>query len=234
MNADIPTLRCWVRTYCISRVAGMEEAYAFGLSSIPGRALAFHVMLKSGAHFRHVPIHALALNPDAAGRSLGDCQLWDCFSFRPEVHVFSYLRDHECVARLRSGSVNGTYLFTVDWLPDSWERPGFTMQPEQNKCAHVLALEDGNLAALPTNRIAWKDSYFCGSSPRPWSMGYCVQEEVHQAEDSSFDVSHSDGLYYEPSVGASFTGSLAPTEKSNQRQPKDSRPMPERPVRTSR
>lgn len=197
MNTDIPTLRCWVRLEFISTKTGTEEAYAFGLSSVPGRALAFHCMLKSGAHYRHVPIHAIALNEAAPARTLGDCQLWDCFSFRPEVHVFSYLRDHECIAYLRSGPQDGVYLFTVDWLPDSWAQPGFVMQPEQNKCAHVIALDDGNLAALPTNRIAWRDSYFCGALPDPRVHGYTVQECIYQAEDSGWDVSRDDSMFYD-------------------------------------
>lgn len=200
MNCDIPYLRCWVRMPYLSDRQGMEEAYAFAISSVPGRALAFHVMLQSGAHYRHVPIHALALTPDAPERSLGDCQLWDSFSFRPEVHVFAYLRDHECVCHLRSGQADGTYLFTVDWLPDSWLHPGFVMQPEQNKCAHVIALADGNLAALPTNRIAWRDAYFIGAHPTPHLMGYKVQEEVYQAEDSAFDVSRDNRMYYTGTV----------------------------------
>ena len=198
MNADIPYLRCFIRNEFLSNRTGMEEAYAFAVQSCAGRALAFHVMLRSGAHYRGVPIHGIALSPDAPPRSLGHCQLWDCFSMRPVVTVFSYLRDHEAICYTRGGEIGGVYLFTVDWLPDSWERPGFTLSPEQNKCAHVLALDDGNLAALPTNRIAWKDGYFCGANPVPKSMGYRVQEEVFQAEDSAFDVSGSCDYVYGP------------------------------------
>jgi hypothetical protein len=198
MNADIPYLRCWVRNEFTTGGPGVEEAYAFAIQSYAGRALAFHVMLKSGAHYRCVPIHGIALSPDALPRRLADCQLWDCFSMRPLVTVFSYLRDHEATCHTRRGAVGGVYLFTVDWLPDSWERPGFTLCPEQNKCAHVLALADGNLAALPTNRIAWRDAYFCGASPNPRGMGYRVQEEVYQAEDSGWDVSGSQDYFYGP------------------------------------
>ena len=201
MNADIPFLRCWVRLPIIADADGVEEAYAFAIQSCPGRCLGFHVMLASGAHYRNVPIHALCLTPGSPAIPLGDCQLWDCFSYRPEVHVFSYLQDHEAVCHLRSGPRSGTYLFTVDWLPDSPERPGWTMRPEQNKCAHVLALDDGNLCAMPTNRIAWKDGYFIGSNPDPRSRGYRVQEEVWRAEDSRFDVSRDSGMYYEPLDG---------------------------------
>ena len=196
MNADIPYLKCFVRGSFIAN-GGLEEAYAFGIQSIPGRALGFHVMLKSGAHYRNVPIHAITTRASTA-RPLTDCQLWDCFSAKPVVTVFSYLRDHEAECFLRSCKVAGHYLFTVDWLPDSWERPGFTMTPEQNKCAHVLELSDGNLVALPTNRIAWKDGYFVGSRPDPKAMGYRVQEEVDHSESSGWDVSKDASYFYGP------------------------------------
>lgn len=197
MHCDIPYLRCLVRTEFVSQEAGFEEAYAFAVQSFAGRCLAFHVMLKSGAHYRGVPIHGIALR-ECPPRSLAECQLWDCFTNRPLVTVFSYLRDHEADCYLRSGKVGGKYLFTVDWLPDSWERPGFTLQPDQNKCAHVLALEDGNIAALPTNRIAWKDAYFCGARPNPQSRNYTVQQDVYQAESSGWDVSDDSRMFYEP------------------------------------
>jgi hypothetical protein len=195
MNADIPYMRVWVRTEFLG-TKGWEEAYAFAVQSLTGRCLGFHCMLASGAHYRGVPIHALALEEGTPQRSLGDCQLWDCFSYRPVVTVFSYLQDHEATCHLRSGDCPGTYLFTVDWLPDSPERPGWTLRPEQSKCGHVMALDDGNLCALPTNRITWKDGYFCGQAGNPRARGYRVQEEIYQAEDAAFDASRSTEYFY--------------------------------------
>ena len=197
MNQDIPTFRCWVRLPHIADATGTEEAYAFAIQSIKGRALAFHVMLKSGAHYRGVPIHAIALSQYAAEPSLGDCQLWDCFSSSPVVTVFDYLRDHQCTCYTRSVPQNGVYLFTVDWLPDSATTPGFVLLPEQNKCAHVIALDDGNLCALPTNRIAWRDGYFIGSKPNPRAKGYRVQSEVYQSESCDWDVTRDDRYTYD-------------------------------------
>jgi hypothetical protein len=92
--------------------------------------------------------------------------------------------------------MSGMYLFTVDWLPDSPERPGFLNCPEQTKCAHVMALEDGNLAALPTNRIAWRDGYFIGHSPDPASRHYAVQSNSYRAEAGTFDVSKDEAYFY--------------------------------------
>lgn len=197
MNADIPYMRCWVRREFIARDSGLEEAYAFAIQSHPGRCLAFHVMLKSGAHYRNVPIHALCLDQDAPPIDLGDAQLWDCFTFHPKVHVYNYLRDHEAVCYLRSKKLAGVYLFTVDWLPDH-SGPGMTHLVEQNKCGHVMHLDDGNLCCLPTNRIAWRDSYFVGNSPAPEKERYKVQDEVYQAESGEWDVSQSEKYYYNP------------------------------------
>ena len=210
MNADIPYLSCLVRREFISKDSGHEEAYAFAVQSMTGRALGFHVMLKSGAHYRGVPIHALTLT-GGVGRPLVDVQLWDCFSDRPIVTVFSYLRDHQADCYLRSGKVPGRYLFTVDWLPNSPEQPGFTLTPEQNKCAHVMALDDGNLAALPTNRIAWRDGYFCGSSPDPKASGYCVQTQAYHAESCDWDVSQDERYFYSPEDAPGQASSVSGT-----------------------
>jgi hypothetical protein len=85
----------------------------------------------------------------------------------------------------------------LDWLPETQERPGFTLTPEQNKCAHVIALDNGNLCALPTNRIAWTDAYFVGGKPNPRSRGYRVQSEVYRCEGGGWDVSKDESYMYE-------------------------------------
>lgn len=195
MNANIPYLRCKVRNTFLTGGIGCEDAYAFAISSVPGRALAFHVMLKSGAHYRHLPIHSLCTNADAPEMSVEDCMLWDCFTFRPEVTVFDYLREHQCVCRMRNTQARGTYRFTVDWLPDSWERPGWVLQPDQNKCAHVVELDDGNLCALPTNRIQFIDGYFIGEGCAR-AMRYKTQEETYHAECATFNVSATNDYAY--------------------------------------
>lgn len=197
MNADIPTLPCFVRLPFISNDEGFEEAYAFGIQSLKGRALGFHVMTKRGAHYRGVPIHAVAWSDDAdSAPGIYQCQLWDCFTSRPIVHVFDYLKDHEAVCHRRGDSIEGRYLFTVDWMPDDNVHTGFTLIPDQNKCAHVMATTDGNLCALPTNRIEWMDGYFIGRKPSAREAGYKTQAEIYQAEDADFDMSRTTEYIY--------------------------------------
>jgi hypothetical protein len=196
VNADIPFLRCWVRLRHISKNSGLEEAYIFAIQSVKGRALGFHAMLKSGAHYRNVPLHAVTLKPEASEEDLQNLAIWDCFSSSPVVTVFDYLKDHEAYCFLPSGKQSGVYLFTVDWLPDDSVHPGFVLTPDQNKCGHVMALESGNLCVLPTNRIAWRDGYFIGADPEPQSQGYLTQANVYQAESCDRDFSKDERYFY--------------------------------------
>jgi hypothetical protein len=204
MNADIPYLPVWVRRKFVAKGGGMEKGYAFAISSFTGRALAFHVMLQSGAHYRHVPLHALSTRPISKDRPITDLQLWDCFTYRPVVTTFAYLLDHPCVCYLPKEEVPGKYLFTVDWLPDP--HPGWVLQPDQNKCAHVLALADGNIAALPTNRIVWRDGFFVGLSGSARRGGYITQSQTYHAE-GGWDFSQDDSYFYRPQEGR--TGAMA-------------------------
>lgn len=198
MNADIPYTPVWVRRSFVSNGVGLEEGMAFAISSFHNRAIGFHVMLKTGAHYRHLPIHALATKPDAPERPLSDLEMWDCFSYRPVVSTFHFLQGHQCVCHLPFEKAPGTYLFTIDWLPDP--SPGWILTPEQNKCAHVIALQEGNLAALPTNRITWQDGYWLGFSGRPRQAGYTVQTSTYRAE-GRWDVSQDDNAFYRPQEG---------------------------------
>lgn len=197
MNADIPYLHCFVDLLEIAGKEGLEEAYAFAVQSVRGRALGFHCMLKSGAHYRNVPLHAIFLHRNGQRRAASDLAYWDCFSSKPVVTVFDYLRDHECTALLPGGKKeHGVYLFTVDWLPDDAVHPGFILQPDQNKCGHVIAMHSGNVAMLPTNKVAWRDGYWIGNEPHPETMGYRVQSKVYQAEHSDRDFSKTDAYFY--------------------------------------
>lgn len=197
MNADIPYLHCWVRLELISDNIGVEEAYAFAIQSIYKRTIGFHVMLRSGAHYRNVPLHAITINPDSEPMELHNLAYWDCFSNNPVVTTFDYLRDHECYAILPDDSrVEGIYLFTIDWLPDDATKPGFILTPDQNKCGHIIALDNGNIAMLPTNKIAWRDGYFIGADPNPQDMNYKVQTKIYQAESCARDFSKSEKYFY--------------------------------------
>ena len=201
MNADIPPLKVWIESKHLGLQEGYEHGYAFAIQSYKGRALQFHVLLESGAHFRHIPLHWLLhdLNPRLPGtHQLHLLQLWDCFSYRPVVTVFDLLKGYQCDCILKDEDVQqGTYWFTVDWLPDSESESGFLLQPDQNKCAHVIMLDNGQVAALPTNRIVFKDAYFIGNKPDAIVKQYRTGDTIYQAEDCErWSVANTDETFY--------------------------------------
>lgn len=53
--------------------------------------------------------------------------------------------------------VPASYWFTLDHTDN-----GFSQYPPEHKCYHLLLLEDGTgqIAAMPNNRILWKDKSF--------------------------------------------------------------------------
>jgi hypothetical protein len=211
MNADIPPLKVWIESKNLNGKEGFEHGYAFAIQSNKARALQFHVLLESGAHFRHIPLHWLWHDTDASkpadiraalrgisGYSLELLQLWDCFSYRPIVTTFDILKGYQCDALLKDKTkVSGTYWFTVDWLPDSESESAFLLQPDQNKCAHVILLDNGQVAALPTNRIVFKDAFFIGNTPSAAEQGYTTLDTIWSAEDCNrWSVANSDKIFY--------------------------------------
>jgi hypothetical protein len=112
--------------------------------------------------------------------------------------MFDFLRDLKCKVWLRNRScLTGTYLFTVDWLPDTDETPGWINQPDQNKCGHVIELDNGQLACMPTNRIAFMDAYFIGNDPKPYEAGYVTNETKWQAETCErWSVANEENTFY--------------------------------------
>lgn len=70
LNADVPPWECWLRReflYDLQRGHGEYVAVTvFGLASLYGRALGFHVLVhESGAVIWRLPIHALCHKRDA-------------------------------------------------------------------------------------------------------------------------------------------------------------------------
>ena len=82
---------------------------------------------------------------------------------------------------------SGKYLFTVDFAhPESnILDTDHSEIPHEHKCAHILALDDGNYAAQPNNRIIWDIPSFTVKDNIPdWK----VQTSEWNVEDSSSGV----------------------------------------------
>lgn len=200
MNANIPPIKIAVSKEWLTdgEETGFEEGYAFAIQSYKGRALQFHVLFKTGAHFRHIPLHWLYHKYPTERYDLEQLQLWDCFSYKPIVTVFDLLRDYQCEAILKDKThVNAKYYCTIDWLPDSDCESGFLLHPDQNKCAHLCLLDNGQIGCLPTNRIVFKDGFFIGSVPTATTSKYKTLETVWSAENCvRWSVADKDETFY--------------------------------------
>jgi len=205
LNANIPPIYCKIRTEYLydmdEKKRGERDCVIFGIASISGRALLFHVLLPNGAVYYRLPISAFFQKrfsrdqvPDMRPDEL---QLWNCFSYWPSVHVFDFLAGID--GKFRGKDKNfypGNYLFTVDW---AHPEPNIldvehSQIPQEHKCAHILALDNGNFAAQPNNRILWHVNNYTTESDWP---DFKVQNTVWDVEGSDWITEDTDKMFYE-------------------------------------
>jgi len=158
LNHNIDNIKCLVRqSYFTKNLSDrniFHSAYLFGVQSISGKILTFHLMTDYGMLRSRVPISEIYLHEPISDVPFHFKQLWDCFSENVSVITYDYLYEKKCQVVLRDGSkIWATYLFTVDWYKNS-----YSDEPTDYKCGHILVADDGYLLCQPNNRIFWKDS----------------------------------------------------------------------------
>ena len=204
LNANIPATYAQIRReylYDLKKHHGeVEDCIIFGMASIAGHAVLFHAIMENGAVFYRLPISAFiqrGFKPEDVPRTrLDQLELWNCFSYYPAITVYDALT----VAGKYWGKDGkwhtGSYLFTVDWAhPDSnIVDTDHSEVPQEHKCAHIMALDDGNYAAQPNNRILWHIPSFTVRDEIPdWK----VNHQVWSVEDSrEWRTADTDKFFY--------------------------------------
>jgi len=198
LNQDMPHMEVYVRSEYLHDFQegseGLVKGICHGISSIPGRALGFHVLLENGAHIGRLPIHALIHKQDApVVRDVWELQLWDCFSAQVSVHEFAWLSGLRVRVYLPDREVvGGQYLFTVDY----WGNNGSENAGEAGwKCHHIIELDNGLFAAQPNNRLC----FFEPSVVVPFQKvpGYKTMTRTWKCEDGSkWRCSDDDKMFY--------------------------------------
>jgi hypothetical protein len=158
LNSNIPSFKCLIRLSHFTKKDTdkytYHNGYAFGIQSVTGKILTFHVMTDYGMLRSRVPISELFIKEPLEDIPNHYKQLWDCFSENVTVTSFEYLLGKRCEVVLKDGSkVWASYLFTVDWFDNP-----YSDEPSDYKCGHVLVADEGYLMCQPNNRIYWKDS----------------------------------------------------------------------------
>jgi hypothetical protein len=194
LNINIPRFYCLLRKeflYDGTRHHGEHVPICvFGASSVYGRAIGFHVLTENGAVIWRLPLHALCHKADAAAKPLDWLQLWDCFSYDVSCTTFERLAESRVQVRLKDNSwLGGQYMFTLDWFGhEDAEEAG----DGGHKCAHIVALDDGNFAAQPNNRLGW----FCPAFVTPFreKPDFLTNTRVWKVER---EQETSPGFFYE-------------------------------------
>ena len=206
LNANTPPIYCQIRReylYDLKKHHGeVQDAIIFGLSAITGRAILFHAIMENGAVFYRLPISAFIqkeFKPEKVPiRRLDELELWNCFSYYPAVTTWDILeaQSGKYIGKDKKWH-HGKYLFTVDFAhPESnILDTDHSEIPHEHKCAHIIALDDGNFAAQPNNRIIWNIPSFTVKDEIPdWK----VQTSEWNVEDvSKWRTEDTDNFFYE-------------------------------------
>ena len=197
LNINIPSFKCLVRLSHLTKrdtdKNTYHDAYAFGIQSVTGKILTFHIMTDYGMLRSRVPISELfSKEPDIDIPSHYK-QLWDCFSENVTVTSFEYLSGKRCEVVLKDGNkVWATYMFTIDWFDNAYSN-----EPSDYKCGHILVADEGYLLCQPNNRIYWKDSNWI-TKDFPLEKKEIKVDEILESVESHSDrwVSENTNSFY--------------------------------------
>jgi hypothetical protein len=206
LNANIPVQYAQIKKeylYDLKKHHGeVEDCIIFGISCITGRAILWHAIMENGAIFYRLPISAFiqrGYEPAAVPHQrLDELELWNSFSYYPAVTNYDFLSGSsgKYIGKDKKW-YHGRYLFTIDWAhPDAnILNSDHSEIPHEHKCAHILALDNGNYAAQPNNRLIWDITSFTVRDEIPdWK----VQTSEWDVEDSSkFRTEDTDKYFYE-------------------------------------
>lgn len=199
LNANVSSFKAVVKkSYFTKNKADNDEyynVYVFGVQSIAGKMLTFHILTDSGMMRSRVPLSEIYLQKPEKDVPFYYKQLWDCFSENVSVIEYDFLAYHRCQVVLRDGSkVWANYMFTVDWYNNPYSN-----EPSDYKCGHILASDDGYLLCMPNNRIFWKDSNWVTKKLPEDLKQYKVDTELLSVENQSdkWITEDTDSFYYD-------------------------------------
>lgn len=177
--ADIPYTYCLVRSEFLrddkEGHGEFEDACIFGVTALEGRLPSFQAMMKNGAQWARLPLHAFCTK-ECEPLPASTLVLWDCLSYKIAVHEYRYLSTLVCDVFCGDGQMRrGTYMFTLDWAESDYSET-----PDQHKSHHVIELESGHIAAMPNNRIRWHEPSWIKPFESP--PDYKVQTRTFTAE----------------------------------------------------
>jgi hypothetical protein len=200
LNSNIPSFKAMVKKSFFTKKESDNKdfynVYVFGIQSIAGKIITFHVITDDGMLRSRVPISEIYTKEPANDIPFYYKQLWDCFSENVSVIEYDFLAFHKAQIVLRDGrKVWGTYLFTVDWFNNP-----YSDESSDYKCGHIFEGDDGYLLCQPNNRLLWKDSNWITKKLPEDLKQFKVDTDLPSVEnqcDKWINVEDSNNYYYE-------------------------------------
>jgi hypothetical protein len=200
LNDNIPSFKALVKKSFFTKQESDSKyfynVYVFGIQSVAGKILTFHVITDDGMMRSRVPISEIYTKQPTNDIPFYYKQLWDCFSENVSVIEYDFLAFHKAQIMLRDGTmVWGTYLFTVDWFNNP-----YSDEPSDYKCGHIFEGDDGYLLCQPNNRLLWKDSNWITKKLPQDLKQFKVDIELLSVENQCnkwINVEDSNTYYYE-------------------------------------
>ena len=204
LNANIPVLYAQVRKEYLydlkSHHGEVEDCVIFGLASMAGKAVLFHCLLPNGAVYYRLPISAFIQRTydisQVPRMRLDELELWNSFSYYPAVTTFDFLAGQECKYLGKDKKFyTGEYLFTIDWAhpePNILDVDHSEI-PQEHKCGHFIALNNGNYAIQPNNRVLWHVGNF--TTKKEWP-DYKTQTSEWSVENKDWTTDDTDRMFY--------------------------------------
>ena len=205
LNANIPVQYAQVRKEYLydlkSHHGEVEDCVIFGLASMAGKAVLFHCLLPNGAIYYRLPISAFIQRAydilQVPRMRLDELELWDSFSYYPAITVFDFLAGQECKYLGKDKKFyTGEYLFTIDWAhpePNILDVDHSEI-PQEHKCGHFIALNNGNYAIQPNNRVLWHVGNF--TTKKEWP-DYKTQTSEWSVENKNWTTDDTDRMFYD-------------------------------------
>ena len=166
--ANVPPHKCYVRKeylYNLEKGHGeFTEAVWISVKSIARRAIYIEALLPEyGALYDKLPLHAFVSDPETPSPDLplDVIELWDCFSYDITVVEKFTLSGLRCKFLGKDKQWHhGEYMFTIDACEPDYNRPrlGLSETPDEHKSFNVIALDNGQYAAQPNNRVLWYEA----------------------------------------------------------------------------
>ena len=160
---NLPAEKVWVRKEYLRDHKDGHGEFVEGVwvsaKSIPGRAFYFETYLPEyGAMFDKLPISAFVRAPKAPDpdMTLENLQFWNCMDYGVVAINKGFVSSMDCEVYTRDhGFIKGQYLFTLDNYhanPDVVDN-NVSEVPQEHKSHNCIALENGQFALYPNNRM---------------------------------------------------------------------------------